>query len=561
MALLGKKMVVGVSVTPEVGIEVAQIDYATRRVLNYVSREFKYDCKNPNTFDLDIFKDTLYDLFTDMQVPIGSEIVLNLPTTLFRIKDWPASMDGTQLLNNIEDEINDSPQFHDLPGSAIYSHAYLPNSTMQFNKIALTAADMNLVSEIALQLIEMKYKPLAIDVSVNSTLNALIYSGQLEVPDGASWVMVLIEGAYVRIFQMLGKNYIDCYEEKINISPVFDDAENCAAVVNAINPILAKIPSSLLYIVSKTGVMSANTIATKVSYASQIAYLDAITSNQQFIQIVPEIPEEYARKISLDVIGAAIYRNNVKYSRTNLNLFNQMLGDIWLSQTPPVICGIEFSVDNAKKVGVVAAIIILLMVGVAFVFLSRLINQHQQELDNIQREITSIEAFLKENEGISTEKFSPTEAINDGVSSNTDIYRYYQIVGTEIPTKLWLTKLKFSDTISIEGQADNLECVYGFYRNIKDYNPKSEIKLQKLALASNSKFTEVQEESGVDAEDILTSMNADFYEFRISDAKEEVKLDKKSKDSEENSGKSSSKSKKGSSKSGSPKLMDLEPIE
>ena len=107
-----------------------------------------------------------------------------------------------------------------------------------------------------------------------------------------------------------------------------------------------------------------------------------------------------------------------------------------------------------------------------------------------------------------------------GLIHNKNIYTYYTIVGTEIPKKLWLTGLKLGKNTTIEGQADNLESVYSFFRNIKDYNPDSQIKLQKLALASNSNIAALTESGNFDTDSIITSMNADFYEFRISDAPE-----------------------------------------
>ena len=88
---------------------------------------------------------------------------------------------------------------------------------------------------------------------------------------------------------------------------------------------------------------------------------------------------------------------------------------------------------------------------------------------------------------------------------------------------MWLTHLKLSDKTTIEGQADNLESVYAFFRSIKDYNPDSDIKLQKLGLAAKSspvvqleEDSNSLEEAGLDTDSVLTSLNADFYEFRIS---------------------------------------------
>ena len=119
-----------------------------------------------------------------------------------------------------------------------------------------------------------------------------------------------------------------------------------------------------------------------------------------------------------------------------------------------------------------------------------------------------------------------TEEIRDGLISNKNLYSYYTIVGTEIPKKLWLTSLNIGEHVDIEGQADNLESVYGFFRNIKDYDPNSAIKLQRLGLAGKSgskAFVEVEGESNYDTESILTTLNADCYEFRISDVAEPVK--------------------------------------
>ena len=127
-----------------------------------------------------------------------------------------------------------------------------------------------------------------------------------------------------------------------------------------------------------------------------------------------------------------------------------------------------------------------------------------------------------------------------GLEHNKNVYSYYTIVGTEIPKKLWLTHLKFSDKTTIEGQADNLESVYAFFRSVKDYDPESDIKLQKLGLASNAvpKVIEKDAENSdnsdktddFEVDSILTSSNADFYEFRISNEPEVKKEDLKKKD-------------------------------
>ena len=152
-----KRMIFGVSVTPEVGIEVAQVDYEKKVLMNYVSKSFSFDSKLQGEFDLDIFKETLYDALVEIGAPQGSEIILNLPSTVFNIKDWPAAIDKVQLTGTVEDDVMEHPMFNSGEEEPVYSYCILPNSTIQSNKVAYTAAPKNIVLEIALQIKDLKY--------------------------------------------------------------------------------------------------------------------------------------------------------------------------------------------------------------------------------------------------------------------------------------------------------------------------------------------------------------------------------------------------------------------
>ena len=47
---LKKSSIVGVSITPEIGLEVAQIDFASQTVLKYGIRQLEYDTNRRNKF-------------------------------------------------------------------------------------------------------------------------------------------------------------------------------------------------------------------------------------------------------------------------------------------------------------------------------------------------------------------------------------------------------------------------------------------------------------------------------------------------------------------------------
>ena len=518
---MAKKNIVGVSVSPELGLEVAQIDFVSRTVLKYGCKPLVYDNARREIADMDLFKDTLQDLFAELDIPKGSEVAITLPAITFRVVDYPASLDSTQITNAIEEDLVNHPIFQN--NEPCISATKLPNSTIQFNKIAYTASQKTMLIEIAMQIKELGYRLTNIDTSVNATLNSLIYNERVNVAPDASWVLVLVENNCCRIIPMQGRNYVDCFEERISIGEVLGDAENYATVVNAVNPIIKNLPSMCLYVVSKTNVISAEVLASKLIYNAQIVHQEANNfAKAPFLEIGPLVDETIANSISLDVIGAAINEPFKQYSNAHINLFNSSLGDVYILEQPPVVKIGErefvLSMENMVKLAILFALIILVPVVGITLYVNKTTTDKKAELSALNTKISDIDKFLADNKNVSSELFDEGDEIRIGLEHNKNIYSYYTIVGTEIPKKLWLTHLKLGDKTTIEGQADNLESVYSFFRSIKDYDPDSKIKLQKLGLASKSSVQLLEGEDGeFDTDSILTSLNADFYEFNISD--------------------------------------------
>ena len=288
---------------------------------------------------------------------------------------------------------------------------------------------------------------------------------------------------------------------------------------------MKNLPSKYLCVVSKTNIISAEVLASKLTYSAPIIHQEANSfSKEAFLDIGPEVEHKYATLVSLDIIGAAIYKEFEQYSNAHFNLFNKSLGDIYTMDQPPEfnLGGSLIVLTNALliKLFIFIACVVLIPCSIGYVYLVGQINSAKDEQKSLEAKAAQIEQFLKDNENISSELFDEGYEIRMGLEHNKGIYSYYTIVGTEIPKKLWLTHLHLSDKTTIEGQADNLESVYAFFRSIKDYDPNSDIKLQKLGLAAQSNMQVIPadgSDAGFDTDSILTSLNADYYEFVISD--------------------------------------------
>jgi len=519
-----KSVVVGVSVTPEVGLEVAQIDYESRTILKYGRKPVDYNVVRREIADVDTFQGDLNDLLSELDIPKNAEIVLSLPTVFFNVVNYPAHMSSFEIEAAIEDDIYDNQYLREIEKSTSYA---IVEEDMQNKRVAFTAIQSQALIEIIMGLSANGYNNITtIDASMNSVLNALIYlsENKLAADSTKNWVLLIVENSCCRIALMSGRHYIDMAEIKISIGEVLSDAENYSTVITAVDPILRQFPASFLYIVSKTNVICAKALTDKVTYNSQITYFEAncYRDDDVFKLTAPlEIDNVDIKGFTLDVLGAAIYPDCAAVSDMRFNYYNKTLGDIYTSRQPLTMFGGKV-ILNAISLVIAFAILcfaFLVLFGSAFAVYCQKTESMNKNIKDMKNKIAILEAYIKTHESLANSDFDEGQQIMDGIEHNKRIYSYYTVVGTEIPQKLWLTHLNFGDKTTIEGQADNIESVYAFYRNVKDIIPdagsNSELMLQKLSLATtdNQSFTEF------DPESLLTMLDADFYEFCISNDK------------------------------------------
>ena len=81
--VLKKSGTVGISVSPEKGLELAQIDFVSGTVLKYGCKPIDYNIVRREISDLDLFKDSLQDLLEEQAIPKGTEVVLTELLTLY----------------------------------------------------------------------------------------------------------------------------------------------------------------------------------------------------------------------------------------------------------------------------------------------------------------------------------------------------------------------------------------------------------------------------------------------------------------------------------------------
>lgn len=522
MAFFNKKTVVGISINPELGIEVAQVDFATRTVLKYGVAPLAYDHNRREIADMDAFRGAVIDLLQGMGIPKGTPVSLNVPTITFKVGDYPPQLPQRELMAAFEEELIKHPVFQDR--EPLIDAVALTDATMQTRKFAFTALQKTDIIEMAVYFKEQGYPVVAIDTGVNSTLNALIYNNGVSISSDRPWIMLQVTSAYARIIAMQGNVYSECFEERVRIGAVLGDEENYSTVVAAVKPYLTRLPFDRLLIVSKTDIISAETLVQHLGFTGQISCIEANSyAKGSFLPVAQGVDEEAARLMSLDVIGAAIKQDFAPYSAAPFNLFNSGLGSIYEDEQPLRFGTFVFTLENCIVGAIIFSLIIVAIAAAVCIPKEQELKTLNDKVKKIEEETAQINAYLKEYNWVSSNQFNEADEVRAGLTHNKNVYSYYTIVGTEIPKKLWLTGLDLGKYVTIKGQADNIESVYSFFRNVNDYNSSAGLSLKKLSMASNSKLTELNDNGEFDANSVLDSMEADFYEFVITNQQEEVK--------------------------------------
>ena len=79
-----KKVTVGVSVTPSIGVEMTVIDVEQKNVMLHAFRPLVYNTSSREIEDYGAFKTALRELFSELRIaPQEANVHLNLPNVLF----------------------------------------------------------------------------------------------------------------------------------------------------------------------------------------------------------------------------------------------------------------------------------------------------------------------------------------------------------------------------------------------------------------------------------------------------------------------------------------------
>lgn len=488
----GKRPDVFLSVTPGVGLEMIQVDYANNQIKNYTNRPVSYNESLRELTNMEEFKNAVSEMFTELNINPKCNVTLNLPTVLFGSMDINLMLGDEAITGAATSEVEQSYVFkrHD----PIVKWMDSNTGSNENRKIFYSAVQQLVVENVSNALNELGAVLVSVEMSLLSTLRALDYTGLAaeEMKSGTTWNILTVNAIGYTIVSMCGKNIVDYYEEPLPVNS-YEGDEIYNAISASAQISLMSLPANYLMVISDTNSVSAENLAKNLNVEYTIEYVENNKFKRNgFMAASLDVLPDNALKASLQAIGCAISK------QSDYPLFCDFLAssNVEVKKADETVTlpigdeGITISVMMAQVVAAVIAAIFLGIAGAGLLIFPPLRDEQQSQLDSINAEIAKIDKEIKKikEEQQMANKFSVKAAMNDVLQDNRAKLIAYSAIGEAVPENLWLTTFSTSGkgSITVKGGAGSVEDVYTFYRNLKESTNAGGLQLNKLEMQSDN---------------------------------------------------------------------------
>ncbi len=515
-----QKQIVGISLTPGIGLEAVIVDKFKNVVLNYGRKKVEYNFSTREIQDYIQFKTAIVELMDEMKIPPKALTYLVLPNVHFDFTQVPSVIGDAELKTVVLSKAEEFYLFkREEPVSGCYTVSGSNDASTK--KVAYTSFQKTAIDQIKDIISDCGLQLIGIESAYSATIRGLHVSGLIDdvVLEESSWTLMLVNTNSFTLFQMEGKNLLDCTEVPLAIKS-FSTEEAYQAIVSSSSQLLNNYPSMKLYIISQTDDICADVLKRQMQYDREIVAIDSNKySKKPMLDVMAATDFNEANSITASVLGASIIAPDF----ITLNV---------LSDDPAAYLGIYFTTkiagqdvdvtsDFVIKVCVALAVVVGIFFGAIGAGLNFVDVSAQDKLSQYKSEIQSIDAQISsEEQGEKAPDIDMFGVIDQVAASNVVAINFYDSIATDIPKNVWLTKYynKAGDKILIKGIAENIADIYEYYKNLRVVSPQSNIKLTELKV-----LTDVSGENEAYVSNLLMEKDFDrLYSFEIANTDIEI---------------------------------------
>ncbi len=527
-----QKQVVGIALTPGIGLEAVILDRNKSTILNYGQKKVEYNFSTREIQDYVQFKTALVELMDEMKIAPKSFVYLVLPNVYFDFLEIPPMISNPEIKTAILSKAEEFYIFkRDEPVSGWCEIINLEGGSQK--KLAYASFQKSTVDEIKEIISDVGLQLVGIESSYSATLRGLYVTGYISdvVLEEASWTAMLINTNSYTLFQMDGKNLVNYNEVPLAIKS-FSMEEAYQTIVSSSSQFLSNFSSTNLYIISQTDDICAEVLKRQLQFDREIIAIDSNKySKKPLMEVMSATDFNAANSVTLATIGAAC-------TKTDFNLILNVLQDdpnanMGVYFTTKILGNtVEVTSNFVDKLAILIVAVCAIIFGALIGLLYFLDIQSQNNISEINNQIQSIDAQI--NAESKTEKkveIDMNMVIDEVAALNVTAINFYDSIATDIPKNVWLTKYynKAGNQIAIRGIAESIIDIYEYYKNLRIVSPQSDIKLTELKVVTEN--SQSQEESNV-IKDLAIDNNTDrLYSFEISNT--EIQFSPKKQDKED----------------------------
>ena len=479
------KQIIGISVTPNIGVEVIQTDRKSNQVIKYGRRFIEYNFSTREIQDYGAFKSAVIDLFNELDINAKSNVFLTLPNVHFDFMNLPLILPDDGINTAIASKAEESYIFKRVEPVSAWLDVNV-NTNTETRHIIYSSFQKTAIDEIKDVFADIGSNLVGIESAYSAILRGIYFSNlcSQEIAENYSWNVLLINTNSYAIFSLVGARLVDYQEVPLAIKS-FSYEEAYQAITTSVSQILPNYPAKKLLIVSQADDICAEVLKTQIIFDEKIETIDCNKyAKKPFVDVVPEITSKEASSITLSAIGAAncqmsdflvlnILGKGAAAQQTLYATF--MFMDKEILVTPDLIRGVSYVLSG------IIALIIVALVG----FSMLVSNMSAKELQQSKSRTTSIESEIKTLS--SQDGFADINSIiNNIIYANKQAISFYDSLASDIPANVWLTYYYNQDgsKVAVEGISTTINDIYGYYKSLKVLSPQSSIKLNKLQVVT-----------------------------------------------------------------------------
>ncbi len=507
----GSKEIVFLSITPGVGLEMIQVDTTAKMVKAYGSRPLEYNESMREVSNYQGLKDAMQELFTELRISPKSSVYFSLPSVHVGKIDLPLLLNDEGITTAITSTVEQSYIFKKCEPIVSWFEVLGQNKS-ETRTIMYSAIQKTVVEKLKEIVTGFGGSLKLVENSIISILRALAFTELTkdQMEEMTPWNLMLVNPTGYSIVSLVGQDIVDYYEE-----PIAFKTYELEEVYNAINSSaqlsLMNYPANYLYIVSQTDLVSAEHLASIMPFDGKVGFFeDNNYKKDEILSISLDIIPSNVKTISLEAVGLALCTNYaypvlIDFSGNNKT---DAEGEKTLSF---VFQGKEVVLAEAalRNISLAFSAVLVIPVLAAMMVLPNIEKQCKSKLDGVNKEIAEIDKKIKglTEQSTSSTTFDVNKEIESVLKANRVKLIAYSALGESVPRNLWVTY--FSTTsdskILIKGVCDDVEGIYKFFKNMKDFLVDTQLRLHKLEMINPSLDSAVSAMSGYQFE--ITNMS------------------------------------------------------